>query len=47
MIQSVHAKFGGKAKRMDVKRWLPCYRGPDKPMYLGKRSDLLADDELK
>ncbi|RQS91741.1 hypothetical protein [Burkholderia seminalis] len=28
------------------KRWLPSYRGPDKPMYLGKRSDLLADDEL-
>lgn len=27
-------------------RWLPSYRGPDKPMYLGKRSDLLADDEL-
>lgn len=23
------------------KRWLPSYRGPDKPMYLGKRSDLL------
>ncbi|WP_107310670.1 hypothetical protein [Burkholderia metallica] len=29
------------------KRWLPRYRGPDKPMYLGKRSDLLADDELR
>ena len=28
------------------KRWLPCYRGPDKPMYLGKRSDLLADGRL-
>jgi hypothetical protein len=28
------------------KRWLPSYRGPDKPMYLGKRSDLLADAEL-
>lgn len=23
------------------KRWLPNYRGPDKPMYLGRRSDLL------
>jgi hypothetical protein len=28
------------------KRWLPSYRGPDKPMYLGKRSDLLPSDEL-
>ncbi|MBR8123959.1 hypothetical protein KDW39_12465 [Burkholderia multivorans] len=28
------------------KRWLPSYRGPDKPMYLGKPSELLADDEL-
>lgn len=28
------------------KRWLPAYRGPDKPMYLGKRVDLLADDTL-
>lgn len=28
------------------KRWLPKYRGPEKPMYLGKRRDLLADDEL-
>jgi hypothetical protein len=28
------------------KRWLPAYRGPDKPMYLGKRGDLLADDTL-
>lgn len=27
-------------------RWLPSYRGPDKPMFLGKRSDLLADSEL-
>ena len=27
-------------------RWLPSFRGPDKPMYLGKRSDVLADDEL-
>jgi prefoldin subunit 5 len=26
------------------RRWLPSYRGPDKPMFLGKRSDLLADD---
>jgi hypothetical protein len=25
-------------------RWLPRYRGPDKPMFLGKQSDLLADD---
>lgn len=25
------------------KRWLPSYRGPDKPMFLGKQSDLLAD----
>lgn len=28
------------------KRWLPGYRGPDKPMYLGKRAELLADDTL-
>ena len=28
------------------RRWLPSYRGPDKPMFLGKRSDLLADDEF-
>lgn len=27
------------------KRWLPGYRGPDKPMYLGKRSDLIPDVE--
>lgn len=27
-------------------RWLPSYRGPDKPMYLGKRGDLLADGEF-
>jgi hypothetical protein len=27
-------------------RWLPSYRGPDKPMYLGKRSDLLADGRV-
>lgn len=26
------------------RRWLPSYRGPDKPMFLGKRSDLLAED---
>lgn len=25
------------------KRWLPAYRGPDKPMYLGKRDDLLTN----
>jgi hypothetical protein len=25
------------------KRWLPAYRGPDKPMYLGKRADLLPE----
>ncbi|WP_186093788.1 hypothetical protein [Burkholderia gladioli] len=29
------------------KRWLPCYRGPDKPMYLGKRSDLISDDKRR
>ena len=28
------------------RRWLPSYRGPDKPMFLGKRSDLLAVDEF-
>lgn len=28
------------------RRWLPSYRGPDKPMFLGKRSDLVADGEL-
>lgn len=27
------------------KRWLPKYRGPEKPMYLGKRTDLLPDGE--
>ncbi len=27
-------------------RWLPRYRGPDKPMFLGKLGDLLADSEL-
>lgn len=25
-------------------RWLPKYSGPDKPMYLGKRDDLLPDE---
>ena len=25
------------------KRRLPAYRGPDKPMYLGKRMDLLPE----
>lgn len=25
------------------KRWLPKYRGPEKPMYLGKRTDLLPE----
>lgn len=28
------------------KRWLPEYHGPDKPMYLGRREDLLADGLL-
>jgi hypothetical protein len=28
------------------RRWLPSYRGPDKPMFLGKRSDLIIGDEL-
>lgn len=28
------------------RRWLPSYRGPDKPMFLGKRGDRLADDGL-
>lgn len=27
------------------KRWLPAYKGPDKPMYLGKHGDLLAVEE--
>jgi hypothetical protein len=27
------------------KRWLPSYRGPEKPMYLGRRSDLLPETE--
>lgn len=26
------------------KRWIPKYRGPEKPMYLGKRADLLPED---
>lgn len=26
------------------RRWLPKYRGPEKPMYLGKRADLLPED---
>jgi len=25
------------------KRWLPKYRGPEKPMYLGRRTDLLSE----
>jgi hypothetical protein len=25
------------------KRWLPLYRGPEKPMYLGRQADLLPD----
>lgn len=29
------------------KRWLPKYRGPEKPMYLGKRTDLLPDGEAE
>lgn len=28
------------------KRWLPAYRVPDKPMYLGKREEVLVDDTL-
>lgn len=28
------------------RRWLPSYRGPDKPMFLGKLGDLLPDSEL-
>jgi hypothetical protein len=27
------------------RRWLPAYRGPDKPMYLGKQGDLLSERE--
>ncbi|WP_394468559.1 hypothetical protein [Roseateles sp. DC23W] len=26
-------------------RWLPAYRGPDKPMYLGKLDDLMTESE--
>ncbi|MDB0510598.1 hypothetical protein LBW60_17420, partial [Ralstonia solanacearum] len=26
-------------------RWLPTYRGPDKPMYLGKKCDVLPDED--
>lgn len=29
------------------KRWLPKYRGPEKPMYLGKKTDLLPNDEVR
>ncbi len=29
------------------KRWLPSYRGPEKPMYLGKQSDRLTEHEVK
>ncbi|WP_431265793.1 hypothetical protein ACQ859_10920 [Roseateles chitinivorans] len=28
------------------KRWLPSYRGPEKPMYLGKRSDRLTEHDV-
>ncbi|WP_028500493.1 hypothetical protein [Microvirgula aerodenitrificans] len=28
------------------KRWLPKYRGPEKPMYLGKKTDLLPNSEI-
>lgn len=28
------------------KRWLPSYRGPEKPMYLGRRIDLLPETEV-
>lgn len=28
------------------KRWLPSYRGPEKPMYLGKKTDLLPNGEV-
>ncbi len=27
------------------KRWLPMYKGPDQPMYLGTQVDLLADED--
>lgn len=29
------------------KRWLPNYRGPEKPMYLGRRSDLLPEGAVR
>lgn len=29
------------------KRWLPTYRGPEKPMYLGKKADLLSNGEVE
>lgn len=29
------------------KRWLPKYRGPEKPMYLGKRADRLSEGEAE
>lgn len=29
------------------KRWLPKYRGPEKPMYLGRRTDLLLEDAAR
>jgi len=29
------------------KRWLPKYRGPEKPMYLGRRTDLLPEDATR
>jgi phosphatidylserine decarboxylase len=29
------------------KRWLPTYRGPEKPMYLGKKVDLLSNGEVE
>lgn len=29
------------------KRWLPTYRGPEKPMYLGKKTDFLPNGEVE
>lgn len=29
------------------KRWLPKYRGPEKPMYLGRRTDLLHESAVR
>ncbi len=29
------------------KRWLPMYRGPEKPMYLGKKTDFLPNGEVE